>query len=138
MGCIYMDSADDEDKSEVEDSVNDPIPAGGGLRPFIPPLLNASQLDTVQEDEENASSRESSPVRVSLLADQFAQELSSAEDYNLAGLWPEDDGEHTVERVNKIFKCYIMRFPFKNFFNFEFFFWCLCTLKKNDRFLSLI
>ena len=127
---IYMDSADDEDESEPEDSADADVPAEGGLCPFIPPLVNTSQLDTVEEDEENSSSRESSPIRVSLVAEQYRselacsyqaqliQELSSAEDYNLAGLWPEDDREHAVERVNKFFKCYIMRFSFKNFFNF--------------------
>ena len=111
-----MDSADDEDESEPDDSSEAPVPAEGGLRPFIPPLLNNnSQLDTVQEDEEDSSSRESSPIRVSLVADQYrselareyqsqlVQDLSSAEDYNLAGLWPEDDREHAVERVNKFF-----------------------------------
>ena len=58
---IYMDSADDEDESEPDDSSEAPVPAEGGLRPFIPPL-NARQLDTVQEDEEDSSSRETSPV----------------------------------------------------------------------------
>ena len=67
---IYMDSADDEDDSEPEDSSEAPVPAEGGLRPFIPPLLNTNQLNTVEEDEETSSSRESSPVRVSLVAEQ--------------------------------------------------------------------
>ena len=110
-----MDSADDEDDSEPEDSSEAPVPAEGGLRPFIPPLLNTNQLNTVEEDEETSSSRESSPVRVSLVAEQYQSELarsyqaqlvedlSSAEDYNLAGLWPEDDREHAIERVNKFF-----------------------------------
>ena len=112
---IYMDSTDDEDDSEPEDSFEALVPAEGGLHPFIPPLLNTNQLDTVEEDEETSSSRESSPVRVSLVAEQYQSELarsyqaqlvedlSSAEDYNLAGLWPEDDREHAVERVNKFF-----------------------------------
>ena len=65
-----MDSADDEDDSEPEDSSEAPVPAEGGLRPFIPPLLNTNQLNTVEEDEETSSSRESSPVRVSLVAEQ--------------------------------------------------------------------
>ena len=110
-----MDSADDPDESEPRDSAEANVPAEGGLPPFIPPLINNSQLDTVQEDEEDSSSRESSPIRVSLVADQYrselareyqsqlVQDLSSAEDYNLAGLWPEDDREHAVERVNKFF-----------------------------------
>ena len=58
---IYMDSADDEDDSEPEDADDAEVPVEGGLRPFIPPL-NVSQLDTVPEDEEDSSSRESSPI----------------------------------------------------------------------------
>ena len=111
---IYMDSADDEDDSEPEDADDAEVPVEGGLRPFIPPL-NVSQLDTVPEDEEDSSSRESSPIWVSLVADQYRsnlarsyqaqliQELSSAEDYNLSGIWNEDDREHAVERVKQIF-----------------------------------
>ena len=34
---------------------------------------------------------------------QLIQELSSAEDYNLSGLWNEDDREHAVERVKTNF-----------------------------------
>ena len=52
---IYMDSADVEDDSEVEDATEDQVPAGGGLRPFIPPLINSDPLETVQEDDESSS-----------------------------------------------------------------------------------
>ena len=71
---IYY-SADDEDDSEPEESSEAPAPAEGGLRPFIPPLLDTNQLDTVEEDEETESSRESSPIRVSLVAEQYHSRL---------------------------------------------------------------
>ena len=55
---IYY-SADDEEDSEVEDATEDQVSAGGGLRPFIPPLINPDPLETVQEDDENSSSEHS-------------------------------------------------------------------------------
>ena len=103
---IYY-SADDEDDSEPEESSEAPIPEEGGLRPFIPPLLDSNQLDTVEEDEETESSRESSPIRVSPMAKQcpsrLEQDSSSAEDYDISELWDEDDREQAVEQVKQIF-----------------------------------
>ena len=103
---IYY-SADDEDDSEPEESSEAPIPEEGGLRPFIPPLLDSNQLDTVEEDEETESSKETSPIPVSLVgapgSSRHVQDLSSAEDYNISGLWNEDDRECAVEQVNKFF-----------------------------------
>ena len=115
-----MDSADDEDEPDMEGTADDQVPAEGGLRPFIPPLVSSPiQLETVPEGEESSSSSSSELFvtpqnRVSLVADQYrselarsfqsqlAQELASEEDYNLTGLWPEAGDEDTVERVNKI------------------------------------
>ena len=113
-----MDSADDEDEPDMEGTADDQVPAEGGLRPFIPPLVSSPiQLETVPEGEESSSSSEhffTPQNRVSLVADRYrselarsfqshlAQELASEEDYNLTGLWPEAGDEDTVERVNKI------------------------------------
>ena len=102
---IYY-SADDEDDSDPEESSEAPVPEEGGLRPFIPPLLDSHQLDTVEEDEETESSRETSPIPVSLVGEQcpsrLEQDSSSAEDYNISELWDEDDGEHAIEQVKQI------------------------------------
>ena len=76
------------------------------MRPFIPPLLDSHQLDTVEEDEETETSRETSPIPVSLVGEQCSsrleQDSSSAEDYNISELWDEDDGEHAIEQVKQI------------------------------------
>ena len=100
---IYY-SADDEDDSGPEESSEAPVPEEGGLRPFIPSLLDSNQLDTVEEDEETETSRETSPIPVSLVGCSSRHELdsSSAEEYNISGLW-EDHGEEAVEQVKQIF-----------------------------------
>ena len=112
---IYY-SADDEEDSEVEDAVEDPIPAEDGLRLFVPPLVASDPLEAVQEVDESSSSEHSGSTPCippmagqyqSELAREFhsrlVQDLSSAEDYDISGLWNEDDREHTVEQVNKFF-----------------------------------
>ena len=43
---IYY-SADDEEDSEVEDAVEDPIPTEDGLRLFVPPLVASDPLEAV-------------------------------------------------------------------------------------------
>ena len=119
---IYY-SADDEDDSDPEESSEAPIPEEGGLRPFIPSLLDSNQLDTMEEDEETKTSRETSPIPVSLVGCSSRHELdsSSAEEYNISGLW-EDDGEEAVEQVKQIFFCIIrfLKIYLKVLFNLDF------------------
>ena len=123
---IYY-SADDEDDSEPEDAVEDQVPAGGGLYPFIPSLVTSDPLEAVQEVDESSSSEHSgSTPRIPPISGQYqseraryhqsqlAQELASTEDYNLAGLWPEEC-EDTVEQVNKFF---LYRYMLHNAFSF--------------------
>ena len=103
---IYY-SADDEDDSDPEESSEASVPEEGGLRPFILPLLDSHQLDTVEEDEETETSRETSPIPVSLVGAQHSSrhelDLSSAEEYDISGLWDEDDRDEAVEQVKQIF-----------------------------------
>ena len=97
-------SADDGNNSDPEESSEAPVPEEGSLRPFIPSLLD-SQLHTVEEDEETETSRETSPIPVSLVSAACSShelDLSSAEDYEISGLW-EDDSEEAVEQVKQFF-----------------------------------
>ena len=97
---IYY-SADDEDDSGPEESLEGSVPEEGGLRPFLPSLLGAHRLDTVEEDEETDSSRETSPIPVSSVGANL--DSSSAEEYDISGLWYEDDSDGAVEQVKQIF-----------------------------------
>ena len=103
---IYY-SADDEDDSDPEESSEASVQEEGGLRPFIPSLLDSNQLDTVEEDEETETSRETSPIPVSLVGAQYSSghelDLSSAEEYDISGLWDEDERDEAVEQVKQIF-----------------------------------
>ena len=102
---IYY-SADDEDDSDPEESSEAPVPEEGGLRPFIPHLLDSNQLHTVEEDEETDTSRETSPIPVSLVgtpcSSRHELDSSSAEDYDISGLW-DDESADTVEQVKQNF-----------------------------------
>ena len=102
---IYY-SADDEVDSEPEESSEAPVPEEGGLRPFIPHLLDSNQLHTVEEDEETDTSRETSPIPVSLVgtpcSSRHELDSSSAEDYDISGLW-DDESADTVEQVKQNF-----------------------------------
>ena len=111
---IYY-SADDEDDSGPEESSEGSVPEEGGLRPFLPSLLGAHRLDTVEEDEETDTSRETSPIPVSSVGADL--DSSSAEEYDISGLWDEDDSDGAVEQVKQIFvhnmfsqKIFISRF----------------------------
>ena len=97
---IYY-SADDEDDSGPEESSEGSVPEEGGLRPFLPSLLGAHRLDTVEEDEETDTSRETSPIPVSSVGADL--DSSSAEEYDISGLWAEDDSDGAVEQVKQIF-----------------------------------
>ena len=97
---IYY-SADDEEDSGPEESSEGSVPEEGGLRPFLPSLLGAHRLDTVEEDEETDSSRETSPIPVSSVGANL--DSSSAEEYDISGLWYEDDSDGAVEQVKQIF-----------------------------------
>ena len=99
---IYY-SADDEDDSDPEESSEASVPEEGNLRPFIPSLLDSNQLDTVEEDEETETSRETSPIPVSLVGAGHELDSSSAEEYDISGLWDEDERDEAVEQVKQIF-----------------------------------
>ena len=101
---IYY-SADDEDDSDPEESSEASVPEEGGLRPFIPSLLDSNQLDTVEEDEETETSRETSPIPVSLVGAGHELDSSSAEEYDISGLWDEEESDGAVEQVKQIFFC---------------------------------
>ena len=122
---IYY-SADDEVDSEPEESSEAPVPEEGGLRPFIPHLLDSNQLHTVEEDEETDTSRETSPIPVSLVgtpcSSRHELDSSSAEDYEISGLWDEDERDEAVEQVKQIFFCIIrfLKIYLKVLFNLDF------------------
>ena len=73
------------------------------MRPFLPSLLGSHQLDTVEEDEETETSRETSPIPVSLVGAGHELDSSSAEEYDISGLWDEDERDEAVEQVKQIF-----------------------------------
>ena len=128
---IYY-SADDEDDSEPEESSEASVPEEGGLRPFLPSLLGSHQLDTVEEDEETETSRETSPIPVSLVGAGHELDSSSAEEYDISGLWDEDESDEAVEQVKQNFFFCIICF-LKNLsqsFVQLGFHKCLYTLKK--------
>ena len=118
---IYY-SADDEDDSDPEESSEASVPEEGGLRPFIPSLLDSNQLDTVEEDEETETSRETSPIPVSLVGAGHELDSSSAEEYDISGLWDEDESDEAVEQVKQIFFCIIcfLKIYLKVLFNLDF------------------
>ena len=121
---IYY-SADDEDDSDPEESSEAPVPEEGGLRPFIPHLLDSNQLHTVEEDEETDTSRETSPIPVSLVgtpcSSRHELDSSSAEDYDISGLW-DDESADTVEQVKQNFFCIILflKILSQSLFNLDF------------------
>ena len=124
---IYY-SADDEDDSEPEESSEVSVPEEGGLRPFLPSLLGSHQLDTVEEDEETETSRETSPIPVSLVGAQLSSgrelDSSSAEEYDISGLWDEEESDGAVEQVKQNFFlciiCFLKNFYLKVLFNLDF------------------
>ena len=127
---IYY-SADDEDDSGPEESSEGSVPEEGGLRPFLPSLLGSHQLDTVEEDEETETSRETSPIPVSLVGAGHDLDSSSAEEYDISGLWDEDDSDGAVEQVKQIFvhNMFSQKFLSQSFVQLGFH-KCLYTLKK--------
>ena len=114
-------SADDGNNSDPEESSEAPVPEEGSLRPFIPSLLD-SQLHTVEEDEETETSRETSPIPVSLVGAGHDLDSSSAEEYDISGLWDEDDSDGAVEQVKQIFvhNMFSQNFYLKVLFNLDF------------------
>ena len=125
---IYY-SADDEEDSGPEESSEGSVPEEGGLRPFLPSLLGVHRLDTVEEDEETDSSRETSPIPVSSVGASL--DSSSAEDFDMSGLWDEENSDGAVEQVKQILciiyflkKILSQRFVQLGFHK------CLNTLKK--------
>ena len=129
---IYY-SADDEDDSEPEESSEASVPEEGGLRPFLPSLLGSHQLDTVEEDEETETSRETSPIPVSLVGAGHELDSSSAEEYDISGLWDEEESDGAVEQVKQIFffvhNMFSQKFLSQSFVQLGFH-KCLYTLKK--------
>lgn len=125
---IYY-SADDEDDSGPEESSEGSVPEEGGLRPFLPSLLGAHRLDTVEEDEETDTSRETSPIPVSSVGADL--DSSSAEEYDISGLWDEDDSDGAVEQVKQIFvhNMFSQKILSQSFVQLGFH-KCLYTLKK--------
>ena len=55
----------------------------------------------MEEDEETDTSRETSPIPVSSVGADL--DSSSAEEYDISGLWDEDDSDGAVEQVKQIF-----------------------------------
>ena len=133
---IYY-SADDEDDSGPEESSEGSVPEEGGLRPFLPSLLGSHQLDTVEEDEETETSRETSPIPVSLVGAGHDLDSSSAEEYDISGLWDEDDRDEAVEQVKLIFLHNTFSQNLSQSFFQLGFHKCLCTLKKIDLFFFI-
>ena len=135
---IYY-SADDEDDSGPEESSEASVPEEGGLRPFLPSLLGSHQLDTVEEDEETETSRETSPIPVSLVGAGHELDSSSAEEYDISGLWDEEESDDAVEQVKQIFLCIIcfLKILSQSFVQLGFH-KCLYTLKKIQPFSLLI
>ena len=92
------------------------------MRPFLPSLLGSHQLDSVEEDEETETSTETSPSPGSLVGAGHDLDSSSAEDFDISGLWDEEDSDGAVEQVKQILCIiyFLKKFYLRVSFNLDF------------------